>query len=124
MNAFMIRRSALKDDTFYIDFNGEYEVSALSMKTKITESEIHHAYETNGGEFDDERNVYYFSKHGAAADAVEMLSSKVKRGNISRIVELTEEEIEYIRKALINEDSNIIFTNNNVREKIFNKLNG
>ncbi|PKM65972.1 MAG: hypothetical protein CVU95_13460 [Firmicutes bacterium HGW-Firmicutes-2] len=123
MNGFMIRESALKDDHYYIDYNGEYELSKLSSCTGITESVIEHIYLEHDGAFDSDKAVFYFSKRGNAADAVEELNSRVIRSKTSRTVELTEEEIEYIRKALINEDSNIIFTKNTVRTSIFNKLN-
>lgn len=123
MNGFMIRQSALKDGWYYIDFDGEFEVPELSRKTKITENVINHIYQENSGEFDVAHSVYYFPKHGYAADAVQVLNSKLKNSNVTRRVELTEEEIEYIRKALINEDSNIIFTNNQIRTSIFTKLN-
>lgn len=123
MNGFMIRQSALKDGAYYIDFNGEYEISKMSSCTGITENTIHHIYEDHKGVFDTNKHVYYFEQRGNAADAVEELSTKLFRSKVTRTVELTEEEIEFIRKALINEDSNIIFMKNDMRTSIFNKLN-
>ncbi|MDF1617720.1 hypothetical protein [Petrocella sp. FN5] len=123
MNGFMIRESALKDNYYYIDYNGEYELSKLSACTGITEKVIEHIYMEYDGVLDSDKGVFYFNKRGNAADAVEDLNSRVIRSKTSRTVELTEEEIEYIRKALINEDSNIIFTKNTIRTSIFNKLN-
>lgn len=123
MNDFMIRQSALKDGQYYIDFRGEYEIGVISHKTRITENVINHAYQENKGVYDSERQVYYFPKRGNAADAAKILSDNLKQSGISRTVELTEDEIEYIRKALINEDSNIIFTKNTIRASIFDKLN-
>lgn len=123
MNGFMIRQSALKDGQFYIDFNGEFEVEMISKKTRIEGALIQRTYDENAGEFNADRHVYYFPKRGNAADAVEILNGLVKKSSVSRTVELTEAEIEYIRKALINEDSNIIFTNNKIRTSIFEKLN-
>lgn len=123
MNGFMIRESALKDDHYYIDYNGEFELSKLSSCTGISENVIEHAYLEHDGLLDSDKEVFYFSKRGNAADAVEDLNSRIIRSKTSRTVELTEEEIEYIRKALINEDSNIIFTKHSIRTSIFNKLN-
>lgn len=123
MNQFMIRNSAMKDNMYYIDFNGEYEISGISSCTGITENYIHHVYEDNQGVYDPERKVYYFKERGYAAEAVNTLQERVIPSRTTRTVELTEEEIEYIRRALINEDSNIIYTNSRIRSNIFNKLN-
>ncbi len=123
MKTFMIRDSAMKDGHYYIDFNGEYEVSRISSCTGITENFINHVYEDNGGVYESEKKVYYFQKRGLAVDAVKLLQGKLKPSKVGRTVELTEEEVEYIRKALINEDSNIIYTNNRIRTSIFDKLN-
>ncbi|MCF8020850.1 MAG: hypothetical protein K9L62_15840 [Vallitaleaceae bacterium] len=123
MNGFMIRESALKENHYYIDYNGEYEMSKISSCTGIAENVIEHIYLDHEGVLDSDKEVFYFNKRGNAADAVEALNNRVIRSKTSRTVELTEEEIEYIRKALINEDSNIIFTKNSIRTSIFNKLN-
>ena len=123
MRTFMIRESAMRDGAFYIDFAGEYEISGISTFTGITENVIHQIYENNDGDYDSDRNVYYFSRRGNAAEAVNALRVKLKPAKVSRTVTLTEEEIEYIRKALINEDSNMIFTKSSIRDSIFDKLN-
>lgn len=124
MNGFMIRKSALKDGKYYIDFFGDYTVEGISKRTRITENDIHHAYQNNKGDYDSERHVYYFPEYSSAAEAAEKLGGMLKPSQVTRSVELTGEEIEYIRKALINEDSNIIFTNSRIRSSIFDKLNG
>lgn len=123
MSQFMIRRSALKEGSYYIDFMGEYEVKQISGMTKIPGNTIDHIFVQNGGDFDSKNQVYYFSEYGHATDAVKELEEHIKPRNITRSLELTEEEIEYIRRALINEDSNVIFTKNSIRASIFNKLN-
>lgn len=123
MRTFMIRESALKQGQFYIDFGGEFEVSNISAVTGITENNIDQIYERNGGVYNSEKNVYYFSHRGNAADAVNDLRSLLRPARMGRTVELTEEEIEYIRRALINEDSNIIYTKSKIRDAIFDKLN-
>lgn len=123
MSQFMIRTSALGEENFYIDFNGEYEVYKIASCTGINENIIDDTYNIYSGKYSKEKNVYYFNKRGNAVEVVEVLTDKLKRSMVTRTVDLTENEIEYIRKALINEDSNIIFTNNGVRTSIFNKLN-
>ncbi len=123
MKTFMIRQSAMRDNAYYIDFDGEYEISDISACTGITENTINRVYESNEGEYDKTRNVYYFKKHGHAAEAVNELRGHLKPAKVGRTVTLSEEEIEYIRKALINEDSNIIYTKSKIRDSIFDKLN-
>ena len=123
MNSFMIRQSAMRSGAYYIDFNGEYEISGISSCTGIPENTIHHIYEDNEGSYDSTRNVYYFEQHGFAAEAVNALRERVNPARVGRTVTLTAEEIEYIRKALINEDSNIIYTKSKIRDSIFDKLN-
>jgi len=123
MKRFMIRKSALGDDWYYIDFDGEYEVAAISRITGITENLIHQIYEETKGTYDSERKVYYFAKRGLAVDATDRLKGKLKKSKMTKVIELTEEEVEYIRKALIKEDSNMIFTNKRIQTTLFNKLN-
>lgn len=119
----MIRRSAMREEHYYLDFDGEYEISGISSCTGITENTLQQVYEKNSGIYDTVRNVYYFPKYGFAADTVNELRSHIKPARVGRTVSLTEEEIEYIRKALINEDSNIIYTKSKIRDSIFDKLN-
>jgi len=123
MKTFMIRQSAMKQGQFYIDFNGEYEISTISSCTGIPSHTIQSIYEQSSGTYNSDRNVYYFPMHGHAADAVNILRSNLKPAKVGRTVNLTEEEIEYIRRALINEDSNIIYTKGKIRDSIFDKLN-
>ena len=123
MKTFMIRQSAMKQGQFYIDFDGEYEISGISACTGIASNTIQHLYDNSGGIYDSERNVYYFPMHGNAADAVNTLRGHLKPTKVGRTVNLSEEEIEYIRRALINEDSNIIYTKSKIRDSIFDKLN-
>lgn len=123
MKNFMIRRSALVEGSFYIDFDGEYEISKIAKITQIPANTLDHIYAEHYADYDSEHHVYYFAEYGNIADVVKVLDGLLKPGQVNRTVELTEEEIEYIRKALINEDSNVIFTKNSVRESIFRKLN-
>lgn len=123
MKTFMIRQSAMRDDAHYIDFDGEYEISGISKCTGITENTIHQIFESNKGVYDNERNVYYFAQYGLAAEAVNELRGRLMPAKMGRTVTLSAEEIEYIRKALINEDSNIIHTKIKIRDSIFDKLN-
>lgn len=123
MKKFMIRQSALAENQYYIDFSGEYTVPDIGRITGITENFIHKTYEDAGGVYNSERKVYYFSSYDLAVAATTILGENLKHSKMVKTIELTEEEIEYIRKALINQDSNIIFKNNRIKTTIFNKLN-
>ena len=120
---FIVRRSGLKEHHFYIDFNGKYELQMLEEITGISVAKLREVYEATGGILNEEQQVYYFNTKADGQKAVDRLSQYIKPALNTRTVEFTEAEIEYIRRALINEDSNIIFTKNKIRESIFHKLN-
>lgn len=120
-NGFMVRKSGVKETNYYIDYDGEYTVDDIRKATGI--DDIINIYKNHQAEYDDTRNVYYFNSEEQADDAINDLVKLLKKSEHVRKVELTESEIEYIRRALINEDSNVIFTKNKIRESIFDKLN-
>ncbi|PKM95751.1 MAG: hypothetical protein CVU84_02810 [Firmicutes bacterium HGW-Firmicutes-1] len=120
-NGFMVRKSGVKDGNYYIDFEGEYIPENIKKLTGI--DSITDIYKNNKGEYDEEHDVYYFPSVDNAENAINDLVKLLRKSDHVRKVELTESEIEYIRRALINEDSNVIFTKNKIRESIFDKLN-
>lgn len=120
-NGFMVRKSGVKESDFYIDFDGEYIVDDIKRITGI--ENIVKIYKEHKAEYDESRNVFYFKSEEEAEEAINDLVKLLKKSDHVRKVELTESEIEYIRRALINEDSNVIFTKNKIRESIFDKLN-
>ncbi len=119
---FIIRKSAVQEG-FYIDFEGEYEPEKIEAITGIDVAVIKETCLRFRGVFNQELNVYYFKTKDYAEQVVAELSKKTKPAKNVVMVELTTEEIEYIRKALINEDSNVIFTKSKIRTSIFDKLN-
>lgn len=120
-NGFMVRKSGVKEGNFYIDYEGEYLPENIKKATGI--DDIVSIYKEHRAEYDEAHNVYYFDSEENAEDAINGLVKLLKKSDHVRKVELTESEIEYIRRALINEDSNVIFTKNKIRESIFDKLN-
>ena len=120
-NGFMIRKSGVKESDYYIDFDGEYVVENIKRTTGI--DNILNIYKEHNAEYDESRNVYYFKSEEAAEEAINELVKLLKKSDHVRKVGLTGSEIEYMRRALINEDSNVIFTKNKIRESIFDKLN-
>lgn len=116
------RRSALYDK-YYIDYKGMYHISDIAKALGLNMAAMEDIYKENGGVYHEERQVYYFDSFDKVKEVVDLLVKKVRPSAIERQISLTEEEVEYIRKALINEDSNVIFTKTSIRESIFKKLN-
>lgn len=122
MRTFMIRESAMMSGHYYIDFDGDYEIADISRVTGITMDTIHQVYENNGGIYNPERKVYYFVQYGEAAEAVNTLRHSLKPTRIGRPMLLSEEEIDYIRKALLN-DGDDSFESRRIKGSIFDKFN-
>ena len=120
---FIVRKSGKKDEKFYIDYIGKYKINDFSKITCIEVSQIKDIFISNNAVFDEESDVYYFDSIEKAKIAIEALQSKVKNNLKGRIVHLTDTEIEYIRKALINDGSDMISKNSKLKDTIFKKLN-
>lgn len=122
-NNFIVRKSGLKEDIYYIDYQGEYKLKQISTITGINMEKLTNIYETYKAFYDETIGVYYFNSVDKAEAVIEELLKLTKLSKNIKTISLTEEEIEYIRRALINEDSNVIFTKAKIRDSIFNKLN-
>ena len=122
-NGFALRKSGVKEGFFYIDYEGEYQPERIKKATGISVDTIQGIYKEAEGEYNEQFDVYYFKSEESAQEAIKSLARSLRKSDHVRTVELTESEIEYIRRALINEDSNVIFTKNKIRESIFDKLN-
>ncbi len=120
--SFTIRRSGMFDK-YYIDYNGTYSTGKLDGIFGISNHDLNQIYEKCSGSYSAENNVYYFNSKEDAAQAIEMIWVKIKPSLKGKALYLTEEEVEVIRRALINEDSNILSTNKILKDNIFNKLN-
>lgn len=124
ITAFIIRSSGKKRGNFYIDYTGLYKVTDISKEVKVDPKKLSDLYISHGAVLDEEDEIFYFSDFGSAKDAMTGIVSMVKPGSSCRSVRFTEAEIEYIRKALINDGSGNIGVNQKMKDNIFKKLNG
>lgn len=121
-NHFTVRSSA-KVDGYYIDYLGNYSVIALKEHLDISEKLIVSTFDKYSMSFDQEIGVYYFQSKDKAQEAIDILVAAVPANKRGRAVYLTDKEIELIRKALINEDTNLLTVKASLKDEIFKKLN-
>jgi len=121
-NHFTVRSSA-KVEGFYIDYLGNFSLTALKNYLDISDKIIQSTFEKYSNSYDDEFGIYYFDSKEKALIAIDVLVAAVPASKRGRAVYLTDKEIELIRKALINEDTNILTVKASLRDEIFKKLN-
>jgi hypothetical protein len=120
---FIVRSSGRKPGSFYIDYSGAYKISEIAKVAGIEQSTVKTIYFNNDAVFDESMDVYYFGSIEAAKQAISTIYSKIRYEQRGKLIFLTIPEIEYIRKALINEGSNTIHIRSSIKDKIFEKLN-
>lgn len=120
---FIIRVSGRKEKSFYIDYEGAYKVAEIAKITGLSPVDVKLKYAENGGVHDTELDVYYFSSAEAAKQTVDEIIKNMNPQHRGKPIYLTEAEVEYIRKALINEGSNTIHVSSKIKDAIFKKLN-
>lgn len=121
---FIVRMSGRRADNYYIDYSGTYKVIDIAKITGLEPSAMKEIYTGNGAVYDDSQEVYYFGSLESAKKAIAEIFGNVRTELRGRLVYLSEAEVEYIRKALINEGSNTIHLKNKIKDEIFKKLNG
>lgn len=121
---FIVRVSGRREKSYYIDYMGIYKIVDISKITGLEAQAIREKYLSNGAEYDESQDVYYFENMDNANKAISDIIKNIKAELKGRIISLTESEIEYIRKALINEGANTLHLNNKIKDAIFKKLNG
>lgn len=121
---FTIRISGKRNGNFYIDYRGCYKAGDIAKVLGLSPVDVKIIYGENDASYDSENEVYYFSTGEKAQNAINRLIETMPRDKRGRAVYLTEAEIEYIRKALINENNNTIHVNSKTKDQIFIKLNG
>ena len=121
---FIVRMSGRRADNYYIDYSGVYKVIDIAKITGLDPTVVMEIYAGNAGVYDDSQEVYYFSSLEAAKKVIAEIFRNVKAELRGRLIYLSESEVEYIRKALINEGSNTIHLKNKIKDEIFKKLNG
>lgn len=121
---FIVRVSGRKENSFYIDYQGSYKILDISKIVGIDAPTVKEKYVAHGGIYDENLEVYYFSSAENANKTISDILRSVKPGQNGRLICFTEIEIEYLRKALINEGVNSIHVSNKTKDAIFKKLNG
>lgn len=121
---FIVRMSGRRMDNYYIDYSGTYKVIDIAKVAGLEPDAVKEIYTGNGAVYDDSQEVYYFGSLEAAKKAIAEIFNNVRAELRGRLIYLSEAEVEYIRKALINEGSNTIHLKNKIKDEIFKKLNG
>jgi hypothetical protein len=120
---FIARMSGRRADNYYIDYSGAYKVSDIAKITGLKAIAVKEIYAGNGAVYDETQDVYYFGSLESAKKAIAEVFGGVRTDLKGKLVYLSESEVEYIRKALINEGSNTIHLKNKIKDEIFKKLN-
>lgn len=120
---FIVRVSGRKEKSFYIDYEGAYKVLEIAKITGLNPVDVKLKYAENGGIHDEELDIYYFPSVEAAKHTIDEMIENMNPQHRGKPIFLTEAELEYIRKALINEGSNTIHVSSKIKDAIFKKLN-
>ena len=121
---FIVRLSGRKANSYYIDYSGVYKIIEIAKVAGLEPTAVKEIYLNNGAVYDDTQDVYYFGSLDSAKKVVSDICGNVHMDRKGRLIFLSEAEVEFIRKALINEGSNSIHLSNKVKDTIFKKLNG
>lgn len=120
---FIVRVSGRKENSYYLDCLGVYKVQDIAKIAGLKPAAVKEKYLANEAAYDENLDIYYFNSIDQARKTISSILNDMKAAQKGRVVFLTEAEIEYIRKALINEQSNTIHVKNNIKDEIFKKLN-
>lgn len=120
---FVVRVSGKRENSYYIDYLGEYKLEEVAKIVGLPQREVKDIFISKGAVFDETTDVYYFNSLDNAKSVISNIVGKMKRDYKGKVVFLTETEIEYILKALINDGGNTIHVNNKIKDTIFKKLN-
>lgn len=123
LTSFIVRKSGRKENSYYIDYSGMYKTSDIARITGLETVAVTMMYIHHGAEYDDTQQVYYFNSTETAKNAILEIFSGVSPELKGKVLYLTEAEVEYIRRALINEGSNTIYLKSKIKDEIFKKLN-
>lgn len=118
-----MRGSGRYPGKFYIDLSGRYATGDIAAVIGQTKEAVDEIYQRLGASLDESTGVWFFDTREQALDAIRTLGDHMA-GMSGKAVFLTYEEIDYIRQALINEGSNIINVRNELKKRIFEKING
>jgi hypothetical protein len=120
---FIVRSSARKANSFYIDYLGSYKVSEIAKISGLEPVTVKEIYIKNDAVYDASLDVYYFGKEAGAKSSVSEICSKIDTDKKGKLIFLSDDEIALVRKALINESSSYVHFSSEVIDSIFKKLN-
>jgi len=120
---FIVRMSGRREKSYYIDYLGAYKLTDISKIAGIKPQALREKYLANGAEYEKELDIYYFDSIESAKNTVSDILKDMKSNSKGRLILLSEAEIEYIRKALINEGVNTLHVSSKIKDAIFKKLN-
>ncbi len=118
-----VRGSGRFPGKYYIDLAGRYLPADLTSITGIEEARIEAICLRGGADANNEFGVPFFNSREDALGVVWEFEALLP-GAAGKTVFLTNEEIDYIRQALINEGSNVVSVRNELKRRIFDKFNG
>jgi hypothetical protein len=121
---FIVRISGRGPDIFYIDCGGIYHVGDIAAGAGVSSEKIAAIYVSNGGQLNKELDVYYFSSIDSAKKAISEIYVVIHNSSKGKSVFFTENEIQYLRKALIYNASSFAGANSRTADLILKKLNG
>lgn len=120
---FIVRNSGRGTNTFYLDCGGLYHVSDIASVAGLPLEKLDKIYSSNGGSLNGELDVYYFNDIEKARRVIKEIFSLVEDSNKGKSVYFSEEEIGYLRKALINDASGFAGNSSRMVDAILKKLN-
>ncbi len=123
-SGFIVRISSRGPNTYYIDCQGLYHVSDIAKGAGLSADRLAKIYTSNGGEFNSELDIYYFGSIGSAKSAISDIFEAMQNSNKGKSIFFTEDEIEYLRKAMINDAMGFAGNNSHMVDAILRKLNG
>ncbi len=123
LSGLTVRGSGRYPGKFYVDLSGRYATGDIAAVTGLAKDAVEEVYQRNGASPDESTGVWFFDSREQALQAIHALGDQLA-GMSGKAVFLTYEEIDYIRQALINEGSNIINVRNELKRRIFEKING
>lgn len=120
---FIVRISGHGAGTFYIDCCGLYKISDIAAGSGIKSDRLGKIYAKNGGEYNRDLDIYYFHSTESAKKAISDIYTVMQDSNKGKSIFFTDEEIGYLRKALINDASAFAGYSSRTIDNILKKLN-
>jgi hypothetical protein len=121
---FIVRSSGRNPGKYYIDCGGLYHVNDIAEGAGLSADRVLKIYTANGGRLNTELDVYYFDRIEAAKQSISDIFGLMQNSNKGKSVYFSEDEIQYLRKAIINDASGFAGNDSRMVDCILKKLNG